>query len=768
LAVQAAKYWGLDPEKVFFLDRDSRIVPDGMELRQIVLPPAEQSDSSSTPGCGAGAAASPSSSALVPHRSAAPGHQELEATDGVYPVMEGRNYTLTLVRGGTVLSKEDLSKPKGEVWQDFTFEHTKLEQELENTRIKHGEADGGGGNVNMDDIPSLFDLQKRGKEQKMRRRWDTRCRCMEFLFFLVCEIVFFFIAKPDSKYTLSTNRAAHHIEEVYLKASEFKEIRSSEAYSDYLYNTLGNMLVPPGMNSSNVFVVGALGYLYTAEAAVQTDVNWCGGLGALLGNTSNASSASNDTRKLSEEDEEEEHYQLERRQRFLATVGGLPTTNTSNKTTGTAAAKELCVDPALRYCSNRRVIQVISDAQDTSPWVPNCHAVQSRSVIAAVVTTEAFLDWGFLRGDFSNWYGGEKWTISTTNITAYKASIARFASDADSQGRDSHSAKLIVIFTYLPSLNAMMVYQLVMEHTMSGTVIAMVKKTVISLNPVDDAVYVGWVSVIVLATLVFLMEIRRVFGCPKRFFYEGIRDRWSCWTFIHLLLPVLLVFVFLLNNIMWHVDTQSMSQLSQDDNSLSEKAMTRLFKQSIFKNVVSTAEMITMILMNLILYRFLLMFFPQLQSTSGMVKKMIKPLLSALVFMGFAFIVLGTLLYALFSSRVYEFRNITVTVAATLKLIMGGIDHWPTLYNLAPTSFTIVIAVFWVVITLFLNNLTLAIMLSHKKEKDLQENYNFHSFWSAERGKNGADPKDFNPATVGWDFSEDKKAPKQVVPNKVS
>lgn len=29
---QAAKYWGLDENKVFFLDHDHRIVPDGMVL----------------------------------------------------------------------------------------------------------------------------------------------------------------------------------------------------------------------------------------------------------------------------------------------------------------------------------------------------------------------------------------------------------------------------------------------------------------------------------------------------------------------------------------------------------------------------------------------------------------------------------------------------------------------------------------------------------------------------------------------------------------
>merc|ERR1719253_932844 len=39
LATQAAKYWGLNPEKVFFLDRDGRIVQGKMLLADIILPP---------------------------------------------------------------------------------------------------------------------------------------------------------------------------------------------------------------------------------------------------------------------------------------------------------------------------------------------------------------------------------------------------------------------------------------------------------------------------------------------------------------------------------------------------------------------------------------------------------------------------------------------------------------------------------------------------------------------------------------------------------
>merc|ERR1719253_2001213 len=42
LSTQAAKYWGLDAQKVFFLDRDGRIVQGHMQLADIILPPLEK------------------------------------------------------------------------------------------------------------------------------------------------------------------------------------------------------------------------------------------------------------------------------------------------------------------------------------------------------------------------------------------------------------------------------------------------------------------------------------------------------------------------------------------------------------------------------------------------------------------------------------------------------------------------------------------------------------------------------------------------------
>merc|ERR1711879_392115 len=107
-------------------------------------------------------------------------------------------------------------------------------------------------------------------------------------------------------------------------------------------------------------------------------------------------------------------------------------------------------------------------------------------------------------------------------------------------------------------------------------------------------------------------------------------------------------------------------------------------------------------------------------------------------------------LYTVYNSRVYEFRNLVATSATTLKLMMGGITQWHKLYQFAPNAWTALVGVFFIVVVLFLDNLTLAILLSHKKEKDLEENASHHTFWGFEKTKAGN--KDFNPAKVGYDF----------------
>merc|ERR1740130_2647368 len=91
LATQAAKYWGLDPEKVFFLDRDGRIVQGKMSLSDIILPPLEKDQEDPTASASDSTAivpAGPSSTAL-----ANPGAAKGAADDQIASfTVKGRDY----------------------------------------------------------------------------------------------------------------------------------------------------------------------------------------------------------------------------------------------------------------------------------------------------------------------------------------------------------------------------------------------------------------------------------------------------------------------------------------------------------------------------------------------------------------------------------------------------------------------------------------------------------------------------------------------------
>merc|ERR1712110_844472 len=95
----------------------------------------------------------------------------------------------------------------------------------------------------------------------------------------------------------------------------------------------------------------------------------------------------------------------------------------------------------------------------------------------------------------------------------------------------------------------------------------------------------------------------------------------------------------------------------------------------------------------------------------------------------------------------------------TLRFALGGLTNWKEMWELHPATWSLLMTLCFVVLLMVLNNLAISIMLSFKKEKDLFEHYSYHFFWASERGQ-VTDPKEFNPAGVGWDFSG--KEPKEI------
>ncbi|CAE6953827.1 unnamed protein product [Symbiodinium sp. CCMP2592] len=120
----------------------------------------------------------------------------------------------------------------------------------------------------------------------------------------------------------------------------------------------------------------------------------------------------------------------------------------------------------------------------------------------------------------------------------------------------------------------------------------------------------------------------------------------------------------------------------------------------------------------------------------------------------------GVFLYTVYGTTFSTFQDVASTWLNVVLWSMGYIKDWKAYYEFQPALWTFSIFVALCIIQLTLNILPAVIMLSHKKEADLVENYSYHTFWASERSKN-VGQKSLNPALVGWDFTNPKE-PKEV------
>mmetsp|Transcript_90182 Transcript_90182/g.260054 ORF Transcript_90182/g.260054 Transcript_90182/m.260054 type:complete len:966 (+) Transcript_90182:69-2966(+) len=706
LLEQAAKYWSLDHSKVFFLDHNYRIVPDGMKIGEIVLPSdVSGGSSSSTSG-----AASSSRALAVPE---AGGGSEM------VPVLIGRSYILTLVRAGTVLDKEDLTKPKGEDWDDFTFEVGKLEQELQNTRERYGDRGAPIKEVKLEDVPSLYDIQKMGLEKKMMRRWDTRCRALEFAMFIICQALFFILLYPDDVFVTRMRLISEAVEQRYLDADAFEAITSPPQYEAYLTTTLRAAMVPPAMQASNLFVLGAIGYTFEGSQAAQ-----------LSGACGVSSDDSNSTgRRLSEEEEEEEPEESDYQDadddapgRFLQSSSGA--TGAANDTT------PVCLPPSLARCRNARVASIFDDAAKRGHHIPLCEPLYSEwegsAYANSLASTAGF---SYIRGVVSPYSVGVKWDIDFSSFATYDSTIAAFTQNRDEDGHLAAHAKLIVVFVYSPDINGMCIFQLLSEHTLAGGLTNSLRKNLLTLSPASGVTYVTYIAVLLLSMGVLLMEVRRIFGCPKRFFHEKQQDRCTWWTVMFALQPICIFTGFVLLLVAETDNANTLLGLTSN-GFMTESVIDDLYKHSLFLAAQTGMKMLVLLIQNAMLWRYVLGYFPQLHQTAELVLRIVKPLLILLTVIAFAYMVLGTFLYALYNTKFFEFHSFGMTTSTIIRMMMGGgTSMWPGMYKTSPTMFTFLMLLTFFASVMFLNNMAIAIMFSYKKEKDLRQYAQSHPFW---------------------------------------
>jgi hypothetical protein len=751
LAKQAAKYWGLDPEKVFFLDRDKRIVPDSMVLSDIILPPLPPEEAAAN-AISDGGLDTIDEYALAVRPD---GPRRMEA----YTV-KGRNYSLTLVRATTVLDQEDLNKPKGEEWNDFTFNANQLNQELEATRKKRGDDDLGAAKVeSLDAIPSLYELIKLGLEKKAKKRADTRCRWAEFVVFILCKVLFYWlIILPDVQWTMSMHLTTQNADVLLSNftngekaefqlpetLNSFSDITTREQYAQWLQGPFRKSMLGQTFQDENLFIIGIVGYLYKAKVLDLQGVNFCASgaelwadyLACLNASNVSVSNISNDTNASN-------------------------CSFDSNASAGRRLIEPLslsgrCVPREFMACSNEYTVEVFQAAEAAGDITPRCEGVYRAHDTETFATSWMNDAFSYANGDIKLYSGGtrvEFGNLSFFNDSAhFNASLSSFQPEIQ---LDNVPAKMLAIFIYNPTLNGLIVERMLVEYMMSGGVTTKTSSDVISLHGKLASIDVGYCGAFLCSVICFLMEVRRILGWPKSWSPEEERDRCGLSTLFFFLLPCAL----LLSYVFYKIRCIETANVLFTKYTFLEQTQ-QLFIMQTFDKWVLGLNLLVLVLFNALFFRYLLLFFPQLIFLNSMVKKVSRPLLVAFgVIFAFLFC-LGLAFFTLYSSRHYDMKNFTFSGISTLRFALGGLSNWPQLWKLHPHSFAVLMTICFVCLTIILNNLAISIMLSFKKEKDLFENYSYHTFWASERGK-VSDPRDFNPATVGEDFSG--KEPKRIL-----
>jgi len=759
LATQAAKYWGLNPEKVFFLDRDGRIVQGKMSLSDIILPP-EQADKEASGSAEGSAAALPggaaSSTALALPGSAAK-KGAADDQNASYTV-KGRDYGLTLVRAKTVLTKEDLSQPKGEKWNDFTFDQKKLNEDLEMTRKKRGDPDPQEMKVSMDTIPSLYDLIEKGNQRKFQKNVDKWCRIIELIAFLIMWVAFMLLLKPDSGWSLTMNYAAQAIrhditsftltEQTHLGIHNYSEIHEAYQLAAWVHGPLRRSVLAGGLDRRNAYPLKVQGRLYRRPLKAPLDLNWC---------TDSNSSGDNDT-------------------------------NTSNGTLLDADAAT-CYPSELKPCHTEGVVKLMAYAASIGQSVPKCRKQYDRNpTLTALHSLYAVDAFSFTSGEMSSYLAGDVIEFNLTSWADFNVSVAPFlAHDASTDP----PAKLVNVVTYLPALEGMHVSQWLTEYSPGGPLMTNYKSEAITLDPADEWEVIVYQVCILLALTCLLLELRRITGWPQRYFYEGQENKDSCGpcTVLFVFVPVLLLLnfwilirktnvTFDIRHLSDHTATESSNQYLESifpawiakpepyQWTHSEKTMFDLQLVKYFGYAGMCVNLFNFTLMMLLSFRFFLVYFPEMRYITLMIRRVTKPVIVSLSLLVISMLAFATVFYIVFSDHHHQFRNWLVTFMSVLQFAHGGFMHWEGLYeDYAWTWYFLMVAAF-LVFTLNLNNILIAVMVSHKKEAELHKNYSSHPFWQTlhrtlmQQGKKG----ELNPALAGWDFGDPlyKDGPQEV------
>jgi len=780
LSTQAAKYWGLDPLKVFFLDRNGRVVPDNMHLADIILPPLSDNQQGPT---GSAPPGRDRANTAMTTASAVSGELAIKQKNEAWTV-KGRDYTLTLVRAGTVLEKEDLNKPKGEEWQDFTFNPDELKKDLENTRRKRGDQDVDNAKAQMQDIPSLFMLIQTGRDKKEKKQRDTYCRIFESLIFFTLVIFFHAVLmSPEDKWTFNVRLIGESIKE---ELSVFREKESGnpqvtrmdhvyeyDAFLNWVNGPLKRTVNGPTLPARNLFIVSMNARTFAASKPPEDGTIYCGDdeviavLDPCAGNGTNGTNETNGTNASNRTGCPAVNVSNITTSTVAPTTAASPaatntTCNSSNKsncsnasvvTTVSTTTTVPCVNPAVRECPSTlvsRVRNIYGAAMESGDFPPRC-----RNKLETLSVWDFFSKWivmpageafSLVQGKYASYHGGVYSTINVSSSALYDQAMINLVPKGNNL---ETRAVTFTVFVYSPTMQGLFVFLITCEFSVAGTVSVTIQQIQLAAGQESSFELYAQLICVLLAMATFLMELRRILGIPKRLSFEEERDKFSSWTVVFLVLPFILLTSFALREVRKAMDVHKFIEKLSVSNQDS-KAFDDLYSVTRLDYFWQMSNLFGLFTINIIYFRYFLTYFPQVYYLTCMVRKLVKPLLTALLFLLVAFFVFGIWFYAMFGSTEAEFHGPVITFLSVCHFAQGGLRNWDKLMVSFPILWRVLMVCTFVFVSLFLNNMALAIMISHKKEKEIRENYSYHFFWSG-RGVKNVDS--FDPSQVGWDFS---------------
>jgi len=828
LATQAAKYWGLDPDKVFFLDRDGRLILDKMNLVDVILPPVPRTSASSTPPMDEG------TDAL-----AVPDGETQENKD--LWMVKGRNYCLTLVRASTVLSKEDLNRPKGQKWEDFTFNEQKLEQELEHTRKKRRGEEGEANKMNsMDAIPSLNDLMHLSLEKKRKKRLDMRCRAFEFLVFFSCMSFYClsFLLAPNanlslflqrmglvndlSRFTQLDNSSSFYL--APLEHRSFSTIQTQDQYWHWLrgpfqrgmleYGSTANdgdgpvalqavltkwegfktvdpleasffeFCEVPEDNSSFINETETATITQTETTSTATTVS-----ATITSTTSSTSSTTTDPVETSTSTvtftstsftststvtatstltQSATTYTKSTMTMTTSTITSSTTSYNTTTTTTAAYGSVACIPLELEPCLNVRVMNVIAKGMESGHQTPVCrprHEVpRFMSYLSSWTSDQPF---SYVTGKVTSYDTGNRSSLLVTNGTQdFEQSLFQAVGVPYSNGNDevyefADVAHDWLLIFYLPTMNSLIFQHFIVESTFTGSLKTSTSFDVTPLDPESNEAAVMIILSGLCTILLILMDIRRLLHWPKRLTFEEERTRCSCWSVLILFLPMM---IFAELGIALTVDAQKLEVLDVLESGDEGRILQGLDGQFRLRATQNTTMTITWVCFILFLIRYLLLHVGPFNTVAAIAQKMSSSMWAVFLISLCVLFVVGVMLKTAYGDMQRDFSQTESLIITTAMYAMGTFSNWEDLYFFEPTLWTLTSIVVFMAVQLFLNSLPVSLMLSFKKEAALNENYSYHPFWSAQRSssRDNSNSNNFNPATIGWDFTG--KEPQPVIP----